>query len=312
MKKRILLIIAGTACTVLVLFALARELQPLPVDGVLYFDSDTEIAHSKAYELNLKTKRLRQIQVEGYSHISSLTPVGQGYYCLGLLEADGERYVLYCEGQSAKYAIPVEHLLTYETQPEPQSFCVYEEGVLFRVPGADGGIYYADFNTMTVQLLPGGAGGGSFLSVQDGMVYYSDLSGNVFCLEDGEPRPLINQRAFMPLFADSGTLLYLGEVNGGGRNSVLLQYDLGTGQSASSALHYDPLRYFSPGEYEGGRAAADGWLIGYQPGLLREWHVTGTGKTTAVNLETGQKTTILKLLWRDAEHLAYAAAPVYD
>lgn len=312
MKKHILLILTGVVCVVAFSICLVRELYPNPLDGVLYFDSDLKIERSNAYQYHLKTNRLRRIRVEGYDRVSNVTPGGGGFYCLGQSAANGELYVLYCEGGRVLSALPVEHLATDESRRQMTNFCVYRGGVVFRLPGTAGEkscLYYADFGAKEVKPLPGTADCGSFVAVQDGQLYFNNLSGQVFALKEGNPVLLFE--GYEPVFADGGTLLYYGNADATSEEKSLFAYDIDSGQSASSQLYYELLPYHSGVEYGGSRLVAGGWLIGYEPGLLREAHVTGTGKTTFRNLKTGKRIVTPKLLFRDAEHLAYAETEVY-
>lgn len=305
MKKKIAAICGAVILAAIGIGCFARAVQPLPMDGYLYFDSDVEISQSKAYQYALTNNRLKEIRVDGYDNISNIVPANNGFYCLGLSGQNRALHVLYCENEQAKAVLPVEHLVSHESQRRMDHFFAYGQGLIFRLPGTnhDAVFYYADFGAGTIEPLEATRGCGSFAAVQKDVLYFSDLKGQVFCLDDSGAKLLFV--GYSPVFADENTILYSARAEGE-QKTILMQYDLGSGTSVPSQLHYELLKYHSGTEYEGSRLVVDGWLVGYQPGLLQEWHVKGTGKTTLVHLATGKQTVPLKLLWRSAEHLAYS------
>lgn len=314
MKKRIILALAGCLCLAVLGGVLARELQRLPVEGVLYFDTDLQIERSTAYEYSFKENQLKRVHVDGYSHVSNIAPAKDGFYCLGVKEADNALYVLFCQGKEARSALRVEGLVTHESQRWMEHFYAYQDGVIFRLPAGTGKeaavICYADFATGEVRPLEQTKDCGSFVAVQGDQIFFSNRSGQVFRLVEGTA--VLAFVGSNPVFIDTNTLLYSGKQNTGDTQSELFQYDLTSGQSTASKYHYDILKYHSGVEYEGSRLVKGDWLIGHQPGLLREWHATGTGRTTLVNIHTGRSITSLKLLWRDVEHISYSESAVYD
>lgn len=283
-----------------------RELQKAPVKGVLYFDTDNDLNQSEAYQFDLKNNSLQKVEVAGYSHISNVAPVETGFYCMGMKDETNQMYVLFCQGGKVKTELLAEQLVQHTSQRWIGFLAPYENGAVFRLPGNQfdqPALYYADFASGTVEPLTGTQNCGAYAEVRGGTVYFSKRDGKVYQLK-GEKAVFLFDGA-NPLFIDDATFLYSTPA-ADGENLGLFTYNVTSGQSAPSELHYDVLKYHSGIEFNGGRRVVGDWLVGYEPGLLREWNVENTGKVTFTNLKTGRRVVLTKLFWRNAEHLTYA------